>query len=477
MSGSLVAIDLGANSGRVILGRVGERELSYEVLHRFPNGPVSHPDGLHWDVSGLFREIATGLAKVGASGAEITSLGVDSWGVDYGLFAGETLLWEPFHYRDSRTARGVGTVHEKKPFPELFRANGLQFLTFNTIYQLAAEDWSGPSGTATSLLLVPDLVNYWLTGQKFMEATIASTTGLIDVGTGSLSHNLIALTGGKPRLFQELIQPGHRIGGLTSDLQHSCGFSAPVVSVASHDTASAVIASPLNSSQSVYISCGTWGLVGLECGQPIVSDEARSANFTNEQGLDGRIRFLRNVMGLWLINECVESWRADGLETTVEDLVRAAAACPNQVGVFDVNDPVFMPPGEMPDRISAWMGKYDQPVPDNPAAMVATIVESLAIAFARTAHKAGDLAGVSVRDISIVGGGSMNSLLCQRLADYAEVPVTAGPVEATALGNLVVQASSSGLLSRDPDAMREVVRKNSHVATYTPLGKVWRSAR
>lgn len=475
MTGSVVAIDLGATSGRVIVGRVGERELTYEVVHRFPNGPVSHPDGLHWDVSGLFREIIKGLQSVGALGQHITSIGVDSWAVDYGLLADENLLWEPFHYRDDRTARGIDAVHRQKPFSELFTVNGLQFLTFNTIYQLAAEDWSGRAGQASSLLLVPDLVNYWLAGTAAMEVTNASTTGLLDVRTGLLSPELIALTGANPALFQDLIEPGQVIGEITTLYQESFGFTSRVVSVASHDTASAVIATPLSGPSSVYISCGTWGLVGLESDRPILSDEARAANFTNERGLDGRIRFLKNVMGLWLINECVATWREGGLKTSVEDLVEEASHYEKPLGIFDVNDPIFMPPGQMPARIVAWLERHDQPIPESPVAMVASIVESLAIALARAAHTAGDLAGVSVGEISIVGGGSLNALLCQRLADHAEVPVVAGPVEATALGNLVVQASATGLMSQNPDAIRDIVRHTSHLTSYTPRGSRRRS--
>lgn len=468
MSGLLVAVDLGATSGRVIVGRVGDRELYYQVVHRFPNGPVAHPDGLHWDVSGLFGEISKGLRRAGSLGQEITSIGVDSWAVDYGLMADDNLLWEPFHYRDNRTAQGIDTVHQQKPFSELFAVNGLQFLTFNTIYQLAAEDWNGRAGQASSLLLVPDLINFWLTGMRVMEVTNASTTGLLDARTGALSPELIALTGAKPALFHELIEPGQVIGAIKRDCQESFGFASRVVSVASHDTASAVIAAPLGSLTSVYISCGTWGLVGLECDRPILSNEAQVANFTNERGLGGRIRFLQNVMGLWLINECVATWKESGLKVSVEDLVEEAAHCDTELGVFDVNDPVFMPPGEMPTRIIEWMGRHDQPLPESPAAMVACIVESLAIAFARATHTAGNLTGVSVTDISMVGGGSLNALLCQRLADYAEVPVVAGPVEATALGNLVVQASATGLLSQNPDAIRDLVRRTSHLTTYTP---------
>jgi len=464
---TVVAVDLGATSGRVIAGKVQGGVIHHEVVTRFPNGPVESSDGLHWDITGLFGHIRKGLSAIGSS-TDVVSMGVDSWAVDYGLLRQGELLNEPFHYRDVRTARGVESVHSQMPFEEIFPKNGLQFLTINSLYQLAAEDWLGEAGTADQLLLIPDLINYWLTGHSFLESTNASTTGLIDISTGDINAELVGLTGAPASLFAPLTSPGQRVGSLTPSLIEEIGFSTSVVAVGSHDTASAVLASPLTSHESAYISCGTWGLVGMELDNPIVTDAARSANFTNERGVDDRIRFLHNVMGLWLLNESVRHWRGAGDSRTVEDLVRQAHDYDGIVSVFDVNDPVFMPPGDMPGRIFDWLASHDRPVPLDEVGMVASIVESLALAFADAVRVAGALAGLSPRDISMVGGGSLNELLCQRLADHSGIPIIAGPVEATALGNILVQARTAGLIEGDLDALRAVSRASSSLRTFTP---------
>lgn len=465
---TVVAVDLGATSGRVIAGRVEGGIVRHEVITRFPNGPVEHGDGLHWDVTGLYRHVKDGLSETSRLHDDVISIGVDSWAVDYGLLRKNELLHEPFHYRDARTAQGIEAVHAQMPFKELFRRNGLQFLPFNTVYQLAAEDWGGSSGTAESLLLIPDLVNYWLTGQSWMEETNASTTGLIDVETGLLSDEIIRLSGAPRDLFAPLIKPGDLVGEISQNVSTTLQISGAVVAVGSHDTASAVLATPLSSSESAYISCGTWGLVGLELESPILSDGARRANFTNERGVDGRIRFLHNVMGLWLLNESVRHWQERGDTRSVEELLAQAETYDGPISVFDVNDPVFMPPGDMPARISDWLSSHDQLVPPHEVAMVASIIESLARAFARAVAVAGELAGVEPQDISLVGGGSLNQLLCQRLADYSGVPVIAGPVEATALGNILVQARAAGLIEGNLEALRSVARASSSLRTFTP---------
>jgi len=465
---TVIAVDLGATSGRVIAGQVQGGVVHHDVVKRFPNRPVESSDGLHWDVTGLFGHIRDGLGEIGSATDDVVSIGVDSWAVDYGLLRDGELINEPFHYRDARTARGVESVHSQMSFEEIFHKNGLQFLTINTLYQLAAEDWSGAAGGADQLLLIPDLVNYWLTGRFFLESTNASTTGLIDISTGAISSEMVGVTGAPLSLFASLIGPGQRVGSVSPALASELGFSAPVVAVGSHDTASAVLASPLTSHESAYISCGTWGLVGLELDRPVLSDAARIANFTNERGVDDRIRFLHNVMGLWLLNESARHWQEAGDSRTVEDFVRQAHHYDGIVSVFDVNDPVFMPPGDMPRRILDWLVGHGRPVPQDEVGLVASIVESLALAFADAVRVAGTLSGFSPRDISLVGGGSLIELLCQRLADHSGIPVIAGPVEATALGNILVQARTAGLIQGDLDALRAVSRASSTLRTYTP---------
>lgn len=471
MSSRVIAVDLGATSGRVIEGFVGPNRLDHSVAHRFPNGPIEDGAGLRWNVTGLFREVLRGLRAVGKSNDTIVSVGVDSWAVDYGLLKGGVLLKEPRHYRDTRTAESVERIHQQADHAALFERNGLQFLPFNSIYQLAAEDWSGQAGTADQLLLVPDLMNFWLTGNCVMEHTNASTTGLLNVVSQQLDEELIALSGASLDLFAPLVSSGHLIGDFQAQVAEQVGFSAPVVTVGSHDTASAVVAAPLRDSASAYISLGTWGLAGIETASPIVTPAARAANFTNEGGVDGRNRFLRNVMGLWLLNESVAWWAARGETRGLGELLQAAADVPVSQNIFDVDDPMFMAPGNIPERIIAWgidrgLGFSADPVP-----MVSLIVDSLVHALGVTVRAAGELAGTGIHEISVVGGGSQNALLNQRLANQTGVVVVAGPVEATALGNILVQAREAGLIQGDLDSLRALVRSCSNLVTYTPQGE------
>jgi len=468
MTHSVVAIDLGATSGRVIEGWVTPTSLEHTVIHRFPNGPVKDGESLRWNVTGLFDEVVRGMSLIGQSAQDIVSVGVDSWAVDYGLLAQGKLLHEPFHYRDARTNRGVVVVHERADHAKLFAKNGLQFLPFNSIYQLATEDWSGESASADALLLVPDLINYWLTGESFMERTNASTTGLVNVATGELDSELLALGGAPRALFAPLIDAGAIVGSLTPSVAGVVGFSAPVVAVGSHDTASAVVAAPLSDSSSAYVSLGTWGLVGVETSRPIVTEAAREANFTNEGGVDGRNRFLHNVMGLWLLNESVNFWKSRGESRGLADLLAQASEVPPGSHAFDVDDPVFMAPGDIPVRIAQWYEDRGVPLSSDPVVVVAQIVDSLALAIATTVQKAGELAGITVTEISVVGGGAHNSLLNQRLANQAGIPVVAGPAEATALGNILVQARTAGLVRGDLDSLRGLVRSATNLVTYRP---------
>lgn len=468
MTHSVLAIDLGATSGRVIEGRVGPKTLDHSVIHRFPNGPVRDGDSLRWNLTGLFEQVIQGMSPGRRTGSEISSIGVDSWAVDYGLLSGGKLLEEPFHYRDARTDRGVALVHGRADHPQLFGLNGLQFLPFNSIYQLATEDWTAQASRADAVLLVPDLINYWLTGESFMERTNASTTGLINVITGELDSELLALAGAPRALFAPLIDAGQEIGALSPGVVDRVGFVAPVIAVGSHDTASAVVAAPLSGSSSAYVSLGTWGLVGVETSSPIVNEGARESNFTNEAGVDGRNRFLRNVMGLWLLNESVSWWKSRGETRGLPELLSQASEVPPTQQVIDVDDSVFMAPGDIPVRIAQWCQERGLPSSSDPVLMVAHIVDSLAVAIANTVQRAGELAGITVTEISVVGGGAHNSLLNQRLANQAGIPVVAGPVEATALGNILVQARATGIIRGDLESLRALVRRCTDLTTYQP---------
>ncbi len=465
MTATVAAVDLGATSGRVMLGHVGHNELSVRPVARFPNGPVRAGTDLHWDATGLHARILEGLASALREEHGVTSIGVDSWAVDYALIKDGQRLGEPFHYRHERNQRAADRVHQSVTPAELYAANGLQFLPFNTLYQFSAE---AELDSADSFLLIPDLVNFWLTGRQFAERTNASTTGLLSITTGEWDDALIERLGLPRRLFPQLVDAGSLVGPLDPAVAQQIGATGPisVTSVGSHDTASAVVAIPAQTDEFAYISCGTWGLVGVELEHPVLTEASRAANFTNEGGVDGRVRYLHNVMGLWLLSECVREWKHDDLP----GLLSAAAALETPVGVFDANDPVFLAPDGMPERIAAWLREHGQPVPATPVEYVRSIVESLAVAFAAAVRTASELSGKTVRVIHIVGGGSQNELLCQLTADRSGLPVLAGPVEATAIGNVLVQARAQGFTSGSLESLRALVAAAFSPKPYSPRG-------
>lgn len=464
MTGGLVAaVDLGATSGRVMVGHVGPGALALESVARFPNGPVSTPGGWRWGFSTLLENVEDGLAAAVRAHPDVASVGIDAWAVDYGLVRSGSLVAEPFHYRDERTARGVASVHRSVPFAELYRRNGLQHLPFNTLYQYVVEE---RLHEADASLLIPDLVAYLLTGVAVAERTNASTTGLLDVRSGEWDRGLAARLGIPATAMPRLVDAGDTIGTLRTGVADRVGASVPVVAVGSHDTASAVVAAPLSSPNAAYISCGTWGLVGVELDGPVVSDAAREANFTNEGGVDGRIRFLHNVTGLWLLSETIRAWEIDDAAAVdLPALLDAASRVDPPRALFAANDPSLAAPGDMPARISALLRDAGDAVPDTRPAFARLIVESIAAAFAEAVRTAGDLTDRRIDVIHIVGGGALNSVLCQATADRSGVPVLAGPVEATALGNVLVQARSHGWFGAD--ASLETLRATV-AASFTP---------
>jgi rhamnulokinase len=472
-TGYLAAVDLGATSGRVMLATVGQGALDIRPLARFRNEPVYLWNGrrsaMHWDVPGLFSGICNGLAEAGRQVPDLIGIGVDSWAVDYGLLRNGALAGLPHHYRDARCDAGVDIVHAKMSPQDLYARNGLQFLPFNTVYQLADDERDGTLGVADTALLVPDLIGYWLTGRAVTERTNASTTGLLGID-GRWDEALSELLGIPAGLFPAVVDPGTDLGPVLPDLASRVGLAGGphVTAVASHDTASAVVAVPMAAESAVYISCGTWGLVGVELTRPVLTEAARSANFTNEVGADGRIRFLRNVMGLWLLSESIRHWERDGTHVDLAELLEQAAACPPPTTVFDTDDASFQTPGDMPARIGAWYTDRGLPAPGTTAETARAIVESLAAAFADSVEAASRLSGTPVETVHIVGGGAQNRLLCQSVADRVGVPVLAGPVEATALGNVLIQARTHGLLTGDLESLRANVTGSVLVARYAP---------
>ncbi|MDR6969801.1 rhamnulokinase family protein [Leifsonia shinshuensis] len=473
--GSVAAVDLGATSGRVIHARVAPDTLELTEAARFQNTPVRVWEGdraaLHWNLTGLYTNVLDGLASVARADPALASIGVDAWAVDYGLLRDGRLLGEPYHYRDERTADGVATVHASVEPGELYREGGLQFLPFNSLYQLAVDAAGGSLQCADRFLLVPDLLTFWLTGAVQAERTNASTTGLL-TADGAWNDALIARLALPRSVFPPLVDAGTPVGRLLPSLRGDLPFggNGPVVTaVGSHDTASAVVAVPMDASRAAYISCGTWGLVGVELPRRVVSEEGRAANFTNEGGVDGRIRYLHNVMGLWLLSESVREWQRRGLRVTLESLLAEAAELPRPSDLFDPDDPRFLAPGDLPSRIAEWFAERGLAAPASPAGMVRVIVESLAAAFADSVHRAAALTGVAVEVVHLVGGGARNALLCQATADRSGLPVLAGPVEATAIGNVLVQARAAGLLGGDLETLRALVARTAQITRYDPV--------
>jgi len=446
-----------------MLGVVGDAQLELSEVHRFWNGPVRLRDTLHWDVLHLYRSVLDGLRTAGS----VDGIGIDSWAVDYGLLdASGRLIGNPVHYRDSRTDGVMDRVLQTISTEELYDVTGLQQLPFNTIYQLVAE---GFLGQAETLLMIPDLLGYWLTGETGAERTNASTTQLYDVRARSWSSELAERVGVPASVFPKLREPGDVVGTLLPEVVEETGLdpATPVIAVGSHDTASSVVAVPAADERFAYISSGTWSLVGLELESPVLSAEAREANFTNEGGVDGRIRFLKNVMGLWILQECQRIWGADDLPALLRD---AADASPFAV-LIDPDAPEFLAPGNMPRRIEEHCRATGQERPRSQAATVRCILESLALAYRRTLRLAQTIADRPVDVLHVIGGGSQNELLCQLTADACGLPVLAGPVEASALGNVLVQARALGEPLPDLSAMRALVRSTHQLRRYEPQGK------
>jgi rhamnulokinase len=468
---TFAAVDLGASSGRVMVARVAPDRLDLQEAHRFPNRPVRTGGTLHWDVLGLYAGVLDGLRAAGREAGRIDGIGIDSWAVDYGLLdADGALLGNPVHYRDTRHASAVAAVHSVVPPEELYRVSGLQHLPFNTVFQLAARRGTAQLTAARRLLLIPDLLAHWLTGSVGAELTNASTTGLLDAAAREWSWTLVDRLGLPRRVFPPITQPGDRLGDLRDDVLAETGLAGPVpvTAVGSHDTASAVVGVPAASERFAYISCGTWSLVGVELDRPVLTEDSRTAGFTNELGVDGTVRYLRNVMGLWLLQESLRTWAAAGLPADLPDLLAAAARVPAFTAVVDPDDDRFLPPGDMPARIAEACTRSGQTPPQSQAETVRCILDSLALAYRRTVRRAAELSGRDVEVVHLVGGGARNTLLCQLTADACGVPVMAGPVEAAALGNALVQARAAGVLDGGLPELRALIRNTHDVRVHLP---------
>jgi rhamnulokinase len=456
------AVDLGAESGRVVLGRLADGRVQLEEVHRFANRPVQLPDGLRWNLLALFGEALTGLAKA-AQRAELAGIGVDAWGVDYALLDGRNrVLGLPFHYRDPRTDGMVEAAHTLVERRELYAVTGIQTMPINTVFQLMADRGSPALAAAERIALVPDLFNLWLTGELANESTIASTTGLLDARAATWAHGVVARLGLPAAPFAgDPVEPGTT---LAPALAHHEGIGGvPVHIAAGHDTASAFAAAPLRGENAAILSSGTWSLLGLELDAPRLGARAADFNLTNERGVDRTIRLLRNVMGLWLLQECRRHWNAPDYD----ELHRLAEAASPDVALFDPDDDAFIAPGEMPARIAAACRAAGQPAPEAHGDVVRSILTSLACKYRVVLERLERMSGRGVDVVHVIGGGSRNRLLCQLTADVLQRPVLAGPVEATSLGNVLVQARATGELA-SPAEMREVAAASAAPEVYEP---------
>jgi rhamnulokinase len=475
-----LALDLGAESGRGMLGRFDGRKLTLDEVHRFPNGPVRMLNTLHWDVPHLFSEMKIAVGKASAScGAGLDGIGIDTWGVHFGLVGrGDTLLGNPVHYRDARTDGMADLAVKKISRERIYEITGLQFLPFNTVYQLLAlRNANSPLlDVAETLLMMPDLFAWLFTGRRAGERTDASTTQLLDPRMGEWSAEICSALDLPRLILPDLIEPGTEIGPIRTSVIEELGLKHGLTLFApgTHDTASAVAAVPAISSVApgappdwCYLSSGTWSLLGVEVPQPVINSETFKYNFTNEGGVAGTIRLLKNIMGLWLVQECRRTWSRAGVEWSYEELVGQAAAARPFAALVDPDDPRFFAPGDMPARLAAFCTRTGQQPPHNEGAFIRCAMESLALKYRWTVEKLEAILGTTIKSVHVVGGGSRNALLCQFTADACNRPVYGGPVEATAAGNVLLQAVARGKLGSLADA-RAVVRRSFPVVVYEP---------
>ena len=480
----LAAVDLGATSGRVMAARVGPERLELREVHRFPNAGVPVGGSLFWDVLGIHREVLAGLRAIAGSGP-LHGIGFDSWAIDYGLLDRDgNLLGNPHSHRDPRTVGVASRALEAVSAEQLYSITGLQQLPFSTLYQLMAARGTAALESAQTLLLLPDLLAYWLTGEIGAERTNASTTQLYDVRSREWAVELAGRLDIPWSILPPLRDPGTVIGPVLPEVAAGLDIEGPVpvIGVASHDTASAVVAVPAADDSFAYISSGTWSLVGLELDSPVLTEEARLADFTNEGGLDGTVRFLKNVTGLWVLSECVRAWAGRGVPgADLASLLGGASSAAPLRTVIDINDVSLLPPSTatdpMPERVAALARAAGEPEPLTPGEITRCVLDSLALAYRRHLNRAMALAHRSVDVIHVVGGGSQNHLLCQLTADACGLPVLAGPAEAAALGNALVQARTLGADLPDLPAMRDLVRRTHELRRHDPRpGPDWEAA-
>ncbi len=474
---NFLAFDLGAESGRAMLGQFDGERIRLSEVHRFPNGPVRLPDGLHWDVLRLWTEIKGSLALAVAAqkehGASLAGIGLDTWGVDFGLLDRDgALVSNPYHYRDARTDGMVEEAFRRVPREEIFEYTGIQFMQLNSLYQLLSMVVGNSPALeiAETFLTMPDLFNYWLTGRQVSEFSIATTTQCYNPRQGDWAWPLLERLGIPTHIFPEIVPPGTVLGELLPTVAEEVGANGlPVIAPACHDTGCAVAAVPAQGADFVYISSGTWSLMGAELAEPVINEQSLVFNLTNEGGAGGTFRFLKNVTGLWLVQECRRTWARQGEELSYDELTQMAAQAAPLRSVVDPDYGEFLKPGDMPARIRAFCQMTNQPVPENKGAIVRCALEGLALKCRWVLERLEEILGRRLEPIHIVGGGTQNWLLNQLTADATGRQVVTGPVEATAAGNVIVQAMALGHIGSLEEG-RQIVRNSFEVKIYDPDG-------
>ncbi len=467
---NVLAIDLGASSGRGMIGSFDGEKISLSEIHRFSNDPVSLPGGFFWDTFRLLHEIKTAILN-SAAGGGIETVGIDTWGVDYGYIDKTgALLSTPYHYRDARTDSIPDAVNSVVPWEELYGVTGIQRMNFNTVYQIVSDLRTRPwiVENADKLLFTPDLLGYFLTGEKRSEYTIASTGAVLDAQARDFAYPLLKKLGIRDSLFCPITQPGNILGDLSPAVNAETGNTgAKVINIASHDTASAVLSVPSEGEDFLYISSGTWSLMGIESKTPVISELSLKYGFTNEGGAFGTVRVLKNIMGLWLEQESRRQWKREGIQVSFDELSAMAKASKPLQSIINPDDPMFSPAGDMPGRIRTYCKNTNQHVPENMGEIVRCIFESLALRYRWTAEKLESLTGRRYPVINIVGGGTKEEMLSQFAADASGRLVCAGPVEATALGNVSMQMIAAGEIASLADA-RRIIRSSFAIKEYQP---------
>ena len=467
-----IAVDLGAESGRVMIGSVMDRKLVLEEIHRFGNGPIKENGSLKWDFDKLISEIKAGISKAAkAADKKIAGIGVDSWGVDFGLLddAGE-LIENPYHYRDSRTNGMMEKAFELLSKREIYENTGLQFMQLNSVYQLFAMRLANSPvlARAKNLVFMADLISYFLCGEIFAEYSLASTSQFMDMKTGRWSEEILDRLSLPVDILPKVVKPGTIVGRLTPEVQKELGCGpVPVIAIGSHDTASAIAGVPAGRGNWAYLSSGTWSLMGVEIPKAIINDKTFEYEFTNEGGVENTIRLLKNIMGLWLLQECRRHWQKQGIDLSYGELIAMAERAEPFAGFLNVDDSIFLAPEDMPKRIHEYLARTGQKTTQDKGQINRIIMESLALKYRHVMDAIEDVTGKTIAILHIVGGGIKNELLCQFTADATGKKVIAGPIEATASGNILMQAKATGQI-KTLDQAREIVRNSFNLKIYKP---------